>query len=214
MCPEKLLNHQEIYALIYTGNHEKAKEIMKKELQRFTKKDIEDIKLYLSAVNMGIYNYVLFKENISLHKCCINNHRLLHRCNNSNYLDIADKILTSYAYSTEYIIEKHENIHIKKALEYIHSNLSEPLTLDLLCENVNLNKCYLSNLFRQHVNCTFSEYLLKERIKLSKKLLRNPNLSLNIIAEHSGFNNSSYFCTCFKKLVGMSPCTYRNKYLK
>lgn len=214
MCPEKLLNHQEIYALVYSGNHEKAKEILHEQLKRFKKNDLEDIKIYLSAVNMGIYNYVLFKEHVSLHKCCINNQRLILKSNHANSIELGVKIIDSYAYSTDYMIEKHENVHIKKAIEYIHGNLSEPLTLDLLCENVNLNKCYLSNLFKQHVNCTFSEYLLKERIKLSKKLLINTNLSLNIIAGHSGFNNTSYFCTCFKKTVGISPCTYRNKFKK
>lgn len=95
-------------------------------------------------------------------------------------------------------------------MQYIHSHLSEPLSLDILSEKVNLNKYYLSGLFKTHANTTFSEYVLMERIKLSKKLLKTTCLPLTTLSERCGFSSVSYFCTCFKKIVGVTPYSYRN----
>lgn len=73
-----------------------------------------------------------------------------------------------------------------------------PLTLDNVCKSININRCYLSDILKKQVKCTFSQYILKQRISLSKKLLKDSSLTINIIAEKCGFTNHSYFCTCFK----------------
>ncbi len=55
---------------------------------------------------------------------------------------------------------------------------------------------------------TFSEYVLKRRITLAKKLLTTTSLPISGIAIQCGFQQPSYFCTSFKKVEGVSPSTF------
>lgn len=206
---EFLVNHHELYTLLYNGNYNVALNLFLEHCKQLEQYSIQQIRLYLSSLNHGIYNYILLKEQISLHECCIKNNHLLLHCSSINFTTIGESILTNYAYCREYLIEKHDNEHIKKALTYIHNHLSESLTLQSVCEAINLNHCYLCDLFRREVNMTFSEYILQQRISLAKQLLRNTNLSMNHIAIRCGFNSTSYFCTCFKKVEGVTPSSIK-----
>lgn len=209
MSKQILFYHIEICTLLYAGNVSKAVQVAKETINKLSYDD--DYKIYLTTLNNSIYNYILFKEKISLHQCCYDNHIAVQKTLKANMEAMGEQIVVSYGYCREYIIEKHKNQHIRKTIQYIHTHLSEPLSLDLLSQIININTCYLSDLFKKHVHCTFSEYVLIQRILLSKKLLASTSLPLSIISERCGFNNVSYFCTCFKKRVGVSPCCYRNQ---
>lgn len=208
MSKQILFHHLEICTFVYAGNLSKAVQVLKETINDLGYE--EDYKIYLTTLNNSIYNYILFKEKISLHQCCYDNHIAAQKALKANTAAVGEQIILSYGYCREYLIEKHKNHHVRKALHYIHSHLSEPLSLDLVSKTININTCYLSDLFKKHVHCTFSEYVLMQRILLSKKLLTSTSLPLSIVSERCGFNNVTYFCTCFKKRVGLSPCGYRN----
>lgn len=212
MSCEKLFNHLEICTLLYAGNVSEALRVFNDNIKEFLLDS--NYKIYLSSLNYGIYHYILLKEKISLHKCCYENQHTILKCTPANIIKTGEQIIISYGYCSEYLIERHSNQHVKKAIHYIHNHLSEPLSLELISKNININTSYLSDLFNKHANCSFSEYILIQRILLSKKLLKSTTLPLSIISERCGFNNVSYFCTCFKKKVGISPCNYRNKEMK
>lgn len=212
MSRQNLFNHLEICALLYAGNVSEALNVQKRIMTELLgSNDYNNYKVYLSALNHSIYNYILLKEKISLHQCCYDNHISIQNCTPANMLKAGKQIILAYGYCTEYLIERHGNEHIKKAIHYIHHHLSEPLSLDLLGNNININPSYLSDLFKRHVRCTFSKYVLMQRILLSKKLLKSTSLPVNIISERCGFKNTSYYCTCFRKMLGLSPCNYRNQ---
>lgn len=206
---EFLVNHHELYTLIYNGNLKSALSVFFEHCTKLEQFSLQQIRLYLSSLNQGIYNYILINEQISLHDCCVKNDQLLIQCSSANFTTIGETILINYSNCKEYLIEKHENEHIKKAIIYIHNHLGDNLSLQSVCEAINLNHCYLCDLFRREVHMTFSEYVLQQRISLAKQLLRNTNLSLSFIAMRCGFNTASYFCTCFKKVEGVTPSSIK-----
>lgn len=206
---EFLVNHHELYTLLYNGNLKAALSIFNEHCKQLEQISLQQIRLYLSSLNHGIYNYILINEQISLHDCCIKNDQLLLQCSSANFTTIGENILINYSNCKEYLIEKHENEHIKKAIIYIHNHLGDNLSLQSVCEAINLNHCYLCDLFRREVHMTFSEYVLQQRISLAKQLLRNTNLSMSFIAMRCGFNTASYFCTCFKKVEGVTPSSIK-----
>ena len=65
--------------------------------------------------------------------------------------------------------------------------------------------------FKEEFGMTFVQYLTNCRISHSKELLISTAVPTEQIAYRVGMNSYSYFCTCFKRLCGMSPGEYRRK---
>lgn len=101
------------------------------------------------------------------------------------------------------------NDAVKKAIRYIVSNFSMPLTLEAVAEHVHLNPAYFSTLFKRSTGSSFREYLNMIRIEESKRLLSNTEYSLIDIAVAVGYENQSYFSKVFKKHTGLTPGQFR-----
>lgn len=93
--------------------------------------------------------------------------------------------------------------------EYIEKHYSENITLDMLCQLVNLNRTSLNQKFKAQFSFTCMEYLLNYRLKISQELLSNTNMKIHEIAESCGFKYDSYFIRQFTKKLGISPAIYR-----
>ncbi len=65
--------------------------------------------------------------------------------------------------------------------------------------------------FCRIIGYTPSAYLTNIRLRNAEQLLRNSSLPVSEAALRCGFYDSSYFCTCFNKVYGMSPHRYRNR---
>ncbi len=99
---------------------------------------------------------------------------------------------------------------VKEALNYIHSHIDEDLSLEKIAKEIHISKNHLSCLFRQCTGYSFSNYINHIKIETSKTLLKNSKKSILEIAIECGFNSESYFCSTFKKLIGVTPTEYRN----
>jgi two-component system response regulator YesN len=101
---------------------------------------------------------------------------------------------------------------IRLAKQYIKNNFSEPLSLEIIGEQVGLNPTYFSSVFKKETGSSFIDYLTEVRIQNVKELLVSTNKSINDIAELSGFNDLKYFNKKFRKYTGLSPTEYRKLY--
>lgn len=75
----------------------------------------------------------------------------------------------------------------------------------------NYSQSRFINLFKRHLNMTPITYINNLKINYAKKLLEATNYDLLYISNELGFSSYSYFSTFFKRSVGMSPSTYREK---
>lgn len=100
------------------------------------------------------------------------------------------------------------NSQIYDALIYVERNLTSDLSLEVVAKKVSLSPSYFSRLFKSSVGCSFSEYVIRTRLQYAKLLMSNEKLSISEIAERSGFGNSNYFSTLFKKYNNISPREY------
>ena len=79
----------------------------------------------------------------------------------------------------------------------------------LACE-VQVNANYLSSIFSQSMEKTFTEYVTEKRMEKARKLLRDTTVATAEIAATVGYKDSHYFSFVFKKTQGVSPRDYRN----
>jgi YesN/AraC family two-component response regulator len=100
---------------------------------------------------------------------------------------------------------------VRKAMEYVAENFTSSVTLEQTAEYMHLNPTYLSGLFKQTCGMSFSNYLNTLRIEESRRLLENTDYSVINIAIASGFSDQSYFSKVFKRMVGISPSSYRSR---
>lgn len=100
---------------------------------------------------------------------------------------------------------------LRKALHYIDENYAnESLTLSSVACEVDVSANYLSSVFSQNIQKTFTEYVTEKRMEKAKKLLRSSEDSSNKIAMEVGYKDAHYFSYVFKKTQGCSPREYRN----
>ena len=105
------------------------------------------------------------------------------------------------------------NPYIRKAIEYIHNNYKYEISIDSICSQLDINKCYFCSLFKKYTGHTFSYFLNNFRVEKSKELLESTDLSLLEIAFSVGFNNQTYYSIIFKKFTNQTPSQYRSSML-
>ncbi|MFR5266837.1 helix-turn-helix transcriptional regulator [Clostridium sp.] len=101
------------------------------------------------------------------------------------------------------------NPFVNRTIQYIHSRYSENISIDKICEELNINKYYFCNLFKKETGYTFVQFLTLWRIEKSKIYLKNPSISLLDVALNVGFSNQGYYSTTFKKITGQTPSEYK-----
>jgi two-component system, response regulator YesN len=106
-------------------------------------------------------------------------------------------------------ISKTEKI-IKDCLEYVDQNFANPnLSLNLVCEVLDVSISYLSMLLKKNKNITFNKYVVEVRMKEAIRLLKTTNEKIINIATQCGYHEVYYFSHRFKKYTGYSPKKYR-----
>lgn len=93
--------------------------------------------------------------------------------------------------------------------EYIEENYCHYINLDDIISDCGYSKYHISRLFKNYMDCTIMEYLLRQRINLAKKLLETTQDTIKEISIAIGYCDPNYFSLIFKKEQGISPIQYR-----
>ncbi|HEY5588527.1 MAG TPA: response regulator [Candidatus Paceibacterota bacterium] len=105
------------------------------------------------------------------------------------------------------------NSAVKKGVEYINKYYNKDINLTIVANEVSLNYTYFCELFKIYTGETFVNYLKKLRVqKAIDLLLNNPNHKIYEIANMVGYNDAKQFTKTFRKITGISPIEYKNKY--
>ena len=101
---------------------------------------------------------------------------------------------------------------VKKCENYIYDHLHGKTTLKDAANELGVAPNYLSTLFKRCEGISFSEFVIREKISLAKEMLIYSPLSYRDIALTLGFSSQSHMGEHFKKLTGMTPIQYKNRY--
>lgn len=100
---------------------------------------------------------------------------------------------------------------IYTALEFIGTHFAQPLSLEEICQAVNISKTECCRCFKQQLRMTPFEYLMTYRVNAAAGWLEKGNDTIGEIAEKTGFGSNSYFCKQFRRYMGCTPLEYRRR---
>ncbi|MGF7072964.1 GlxA family transcriptional regulator [Mucilaginibacter sp. R-33] len=110
--------------------------------------------------------------------------------------------------------KKHEDNPIKQAQEYIENNVTEKISVEDLSSMYAIGRRHFERRFKKATNNTPVEYIQRVKIEAAKKQLESTPKNINEVMYDVGYTDAKAFRTVFKKITGLSPIDYRNKYNK
>jgi AraC family transcriptional regulator len=88
-------------------------------------------------------------------------------------------------------------------------HLKNKLSMTEIAARVSMSYVHFNRRFTAYTGISPVQYLISARVKKSKELLLNTDLSISDIAEACGFDNHYYFSNTFKNGEGISPSSFR-----
>jgi AraC-like DNA-binding protein len=122
-------------------------------------------------------------------------------------------IQTQTAKSIEDGLFADPNTPITQVLDYIRLNLRENITLKNLSEKACMSTTSFYRFFKRELGISPIEFVIREKLRCAKQLLKNPTIQVNEVCYLSGFEDSNYFIRLFKKHEGITPKQYQLLYV-
>ena len=92
-----------------------------------------------------------------------------------------------------------------------HNLANEEFNLESASSQLFFSPHYIRQLFKQKTGEGFVEYLIRRRMEMAAKLLKDPQYKILDVALSTGYSNQRYFASCFKKYYGCTPTEYRGQ---
>lgn len=108
----------------------------------------------------------------------------------------------------------HDDLPIVKAQEFIEKHYAEKITVDELADKYGIGRRTFERRFKKATTNTVVEYIQRVKIEAAKKQLESGRKNVNEVMYDVGYTDVKAFRDVFKKIAGMSPVDYRNKYNK
>jgi len=106
----------------------------------------------------------------------------------------------------------HEDEQVKEAQVFIENNFYKKITVEQLAAMTAMGRRTFERRFKKATSNTVIEYMQRVKIEAAKKSLESSKKNVNEVMYDVGYSDNKAFRTTFKKITGLSPIDYRNKY--
>lgn len=117
---------------------------------------------------------------------------------------------------SSFIIFKGQKSHgdelIKKAQAYIESNVGEKVSVESLSSTLAVGRRNFDRRFIKATGNTPVEYSQRVKIEAAKKAFEATRKTINEVMYDVGYSDVKAFREVFRRITGMSPLEYRNRY--
>lgn len=108
--------------------------------------------------------------------------------------------------------KEHDDEPIRHAQNYIETNFQKRITVEELADMCAMGRRTFERRFKRATSNTVIEYLQRVKIEAAKRSLEINRKSVSEVMYDVGYTDTKAFRTTFKKITGLSPIDYRNKY--
>ncbi len=174
---------------------------------------------YLFIINTGLASRYAVEGGLDMETAYAISDLYIQRVDRMNSIDeimmLQKEMIAHY---TSQVAQSKKKVIFSKpiimCMEYIDVHITDSFLLSDVAEYVKLNPNYLSMLFKKETGLSFSAYLQRERIEISKTLLTHSDYSFSQIASSLAFSSQSHFTKVFREHTGLTPAKYRNQYYR
>jgi transcriptional regulator GlxA family with amidase domain len=108
--------------------------------------------------------------------------------------------------------KNHKDQTIIKAQEFIERNYADRLTVDQIADIFHVSRRTFERRFKKATRNTVVEYIQYVKIEATKKQLEIGRKTISEVMDDVGYIDVKTFRDLFKKITGMTPTEYKNKY--
>ena len=108
--------------------------------------------------------------------------------------------------------KNHHDEEIRQAQEFLEANFAEKVSVDELADRFAMSRRSFERRFKQATSNTVLEYLQRLKIEAAKRSFEATRKNINEVMFDVGYTDTKAFRTLFKRLTGLTPLEYRNKY--
>ncbi len=110
--------------------------------------------------------------------------------------------------------KEHDDVEIVNAQEFIEANYMDKITVDELADKFMVGRRSFERRFKKATNNTVVEYIQRVKIEAAKRSFEKSRKNINEVMFDVGYTDTKAFRTIFKRITGLTPIEYRNKYKK
>lgn len=110
--------------------------------------------------------------------------------------------------------KQHDDEVVQKAQAFIEKNLDEKITIQELSSKFNVGRRNFDRRFIKATGNTPIEYSQRVKIESAKKSFESNRKTIHEVMYEVGYSDVKAFREVFRKITGMSPLAYKNKYNK
>ncbi len=110
--------------------------------------------------------------------------------------------------------KEHEDTEIKQAQTFIEQNFADKIVIDQLADMCVVGRRSFERRFKKATNNTVVEYIQRVKIEAAKRRFESSRKNINEVMFDVGYTDTKAFRVVFKRLTGLTPIEYRNKYKK
>ena len=108
----------------------------------------------------------------------------------------------------------HQDEEIREMQQYIETHFQERITVDDLADKVAISRRSFERRFKQATGNTVIRYLQRVKVEAAKRSFESSRKNISEVMYDVGYNDTKAFRTVFKKITGLTPVEYRNKFYK
>lgn len=108
---------------------------------------------------------------------------------------------------------QYESERFAPLFDYLYRHLSQPHSMDSLASYVGMSKRTFLRRFEAATGTTPSRWLLQARLQQCCDLLENSQLTVDVIAEKTGFASAAILRHHFRKQLHTAPSAYRQAFM-
>ncbi len=108
----------------------------------------------------------------------------------------------------------HEDEAILLAQDFIETNYADKISVDMLADKFAVGRRSFERRFKKATNNTVVEYIQRVKIEAAKRSFESSRKNISEVMFDVGYTDTKAFRTVFKKITGLTPIEYRNKYNK
>lgn len=110
--------------------------------------------------------------------------------------------------------KSHSDEVIKKAQVYIEKNLDEKISVEHLSAKFAVGRRNFDRRFIKATGNTPVEYAQRVKVEAAKKAFETTRKNISEVMYEVGYSDAKAFREVFRRITGLSPLDYRNKYNK